>query len=170
MNIREFTNKALNPVDMFSEKWALVSAGDLGNYSCCTLSWGSLGNLWGHVNDGGPIITIYVNPARNTHHFLMENDTFTISFFPEEYRKDLSILGSKSSRDGDKVALTELTPYSYKDNVFYKEASLSFLCRKIYWDDFKMENIESDYAKRMYTKLPPHTVFIGQILEIKQGD
>ena len=94
-----------NPFDLFKNKWALVSAGKINNFNCCTVSWGSLGVLW-RKN----IVTIYVYPSRYTCKFLLDNEYFTVSVFDEEYKKDLAILGSKSGRDIDKVALTKLTP------------------------------------------------------------
>ena len=34
--------------EMFSEQWALVTAGTMERFNSCTLGWGSLGNIWGH--------------------------------------------------------------------------------------------------------------------------
>jgi len=48
---------------------------------------------------------------RRTHQILQKEDEFTVCFFPEKYRKDLGILGSKSGNDvPDKISLTSLTP------------------------------------------------------------
>ena len=48
-------------------------------------------------------------PARYTQEFMAKYDTFTVSFFPESYRKALGYLGSHSGRDEDKVANSGLT-------------------------------------------------------------
>ena len=72
-----------NPFDLFDNKWALVSAGSIDSLNCCTVSWGSLGILWGKK-----IVTIYVYPSRYTCDFLLNNEYFTISVFDKEYKND----------------------------------------------------------------------------------
>lgn len=81
--------------EMFSEQWALVTAGTMERFNSCTLGWGSLGNIWGHDGKTCPIVTVYVHPARYTSEFLTENDTFTVSFYPESCRG-----GAYSCRNG----------------------------------------------------------------------
>lgn len=94
-----FKEKEYKIFEMFDKEWALVTAGSTVHYNTCTVGWGSFGTLWG----GKPTITVYVHPARYTSEFLKENDTFTVSFFPESCKKALGYLGSHSGRDGDKV-------------------------------------------------------------------
>ena len=112
-----------------------------------------------------PILTIYVSPARYTHEFLEESEYFTVSFFPEEYRRDLSLLGSRSGRDGDKVAQTGLTPVALEHGVDFAQAELSFVCRKLYAHQFEKEQVPQEVADWIYTRVPPHTMFIGEIVE-----
>ena len=111
---------------IFDKQWALVTAGTLEDYNTMTISWGGLGTLWSR-----PVATVYVKPVRYTYHFLEKNDYFTVSFFPEEYKKDLGILGSKSGRNGDKVALTSLTPIAAEHGVTFTQASATLICKKI---------------------------------------
>ena len=76
----------INPFEKFNNEWALVTAGTKDNFNSMTISWGSFGTLWFKK-----VITIYIRPDRYTFKFLEENDTFTISFYDEEY-KDKSCL------------------------------------------------------------------------------
>ena len=115
--------------EMFSEQWALVTAGTMERFNSCTLGWGSLGNIWGHDGKTCPIVTVYVHPARYTSEFLTENDTFTVSFYPESCRNALCYMGSHSGRDGDKAAAAGLTPAAMGNSVTYEEANLTFLCK-----------------------------------------
>ena len=110
---------------VFDKQWALVTAGSLDDYNTMTISWGGLGTLWSR-----PVATVYVKPIRYTYQFLEKNEYFTVSFFPEEYKKDLGILGSKSGRDGDKVALTGLTPKAVEHGVGFEQASATLICKK----------------------------------------
>ncbi len=152
---------------MFDTQWGLATAGTLEDFDGCTISWGSLGNIWGLPGKGKPIITIYINCLRYTYDYLMKNEYFTVSFFDEKYKKDLGILGSKSKRDTDKFALTSLTPESHGGSVIFTEANLTLVCRKIYHEDFNAEHLAGDvrdfYA---WSKQPPHTQFIGEITEL----
>ena len=106
-------------VDRIGDGWALVTAGTMETgWNTMTIGWGSAGVLWSR-----PIMTVYVHPWRYTHGFMLDNDYFTIQLFGDEYKRDLGILGSKAGRDGDKVALTSLTPRAIEHGVTFEEAS-----------------------------------------------
>ena len=109
-------------------------------FNSCTLGWGSLGNIWGHDGKTCPIVTVYVHPARYTSEFLTENDTFTVSFYPESCRNALRYMGAHSGRDGDKAAAAGLTPAAMGNSVTYEEANLTFLCKKLYQHQFSKKS------------------------------
>ena len=46
-----------------------LPAGSMAHYNSCTVSWGSLGSIWGHAGHSCPIVTVYVHPARYTSEF-----------------------------------------------------------------------------------------------------
>ena len=153
----------LNP-DIFSaydKGWALVTAGSLSDYNTMTISWGGAGTLWSK-----PVATVYVKPCRHTHGYLDRNEYFTVSFFPEEYRKDLVLLGTKSGRDGDKVAETKLHPVAVGNSVGFAEASETLLCKKIYRQDMDTAFMPAEAIEAFYKEEAPHTMFIGEVLEI----
>lgn len=135
-NITEFNKLSYDVFQMFYDQYALVTSGTIDDFNCCTIGWGSLGNIW--TNDGN-IVTVYVHPKRYTWEYLMKNDRFTVCFFEEQYRKDLVYLGSVSGRDVDKVSRTPLTTVEADGTVLYKEASLAFVCEKMYQGQFQKE-------------------------------
>lgn len=162
--------------DLFSSQAALVTAGSIDNFNGCTIGWGSMGNIWGRDGHTLPIVTVYVHPARYTCDFLKANSTFTVSFFPKEYRKALGYMGSHSGRDGDKVSAAGLTPLAVGDSVAYREANLVFLCRKLYQHEFEQEGLYPEICE--YYKSNPqsfprdasgdwhaHYMFVGEILQ-----
>lgn len=172
----DYKEKEYKIFDLFEKQWAVVTAGTMERFNSCTVSWGSMGTLWTRPGKNGAVITVYLYPTRYTREFLASNDTFTVSFFPQECRKALGILGSRSGRDGDKIALSGLTPVSLGDSVGYQEASMTFLCRKIYQHQFAKEDIAPDvqeYYKANPKVYPvdengewqPHWVFVGEIIE-----
>ncbi|MBO6054613.1 MAG: flavin reductase, partial [Oscillospiraceae bacterium] len=129
----------------------------------------------------GDEITVYLHPARYTQAFFREHDTFTVSFYPESCRKALMYKGSHSGRDGDKAAQAGLTPVPMGDSVTFREAELSFLCRKVYAFPFAKEGIAGD-VQAYYRDNPgaypvdengdwqPHWIFIGEVLEARRRD
>ena len=146
---------------IFDKQWALVTAGTLNHYNTMTISWGGLGTLWSR-----PVATVYVKPIRYTYQFLEKNESFTVSFFPEAYKKDLGILGSKSGRDGDKISLTSLTPQPVEHGVTFSQASATLICKKIYWQDLDLEQIPQDAVDTYYKTEAPHRMYIGEGIDI----
>lgn len=149
------------PFSLFDDRWALLTAGSLTEYNTMTISWGSLGTLWSR-----PVATVYVSPARYTQQFMEQNDTFTISFFPEEHHQALAYLGSHSGRDGDKVAQTELTPIDVDGSTGFAQADLTIVCRKLYSDPFDASRAPADIQKRLYGTIAPHHYYVGEVLKV----
>ena len=147
---------------LFDKGWALVTAGDISDFNTMTISWGGMGTLWSK-----PVATVYVKPVRYTHEFMENNDYFTISFFEEEYRKALELLGSKSGRDCDKVMESRLTPVRIGENIVgYVQAFRTLVCRKIYSQELDVNAMPEAVREAYYTKEAPHTMYIGEIVGI----
>ena len=155
------TSLSINIFEAFSIDWALVTSGPISSHNSMTISWGSMGTIWNK-----PIVTIYIKPIRYTHSFIEDNDYFVISFFPKEYKESLSIMGTLSGRATNKDIEAHLTPISYKDVTLYKEAKLSIICKKIYQNDLDISAIPSDAIKHHYQTEAPHTMYIGEVVEI----
>lgn len=151
----------VNAFELFDKQWALVSAGNTDDYNTMTISWGGLGTLWSK-----PVATIYVKPIRYTYQFLEKNDYFTVSFYENEYKKDLGILGSLSGRDGDKVAKTNLHVMPVDHGVTFKEAKITLLCKKIYWQDLNTAVMPADVVSRYYQAEAAHRMYIGEVIDI----
>lgn len=149
---------------IFNDVWALLTAGNKDGFNTMTISWGGLGTLWSK-----PVATVYVKPIRYTHEFLDKNDYFTISFFPEENRNALMLLGTKSGRSGDKVKESGLTPEFSEKTVTFKEAKTTLLCRKIYRQDLDISNMPEDIVNTYYTAEAAHTMYIGEVVDIIEG-
>ena len=165
--------------DLFRKQWALATAGTPDDFNACTISWGSLGTLWTRPGSTGQVITIYIHPGRYTHDLLLKNDTFTVSFFPEECRSALSYMGSHSGRNENKAASAGLTPVAMGNSVAFEEACTTFLCRKVYQAPFAKEGVADD-VREYYQAHPdvyppeengewrPHWMFIGEVIDAIQ--
>ena len=178
--MKAFETKDYKAFSMFEDRWALVTAGTPEDFNTCTVSWGSMGNVWGPNGGDMSTVTVYIHPARYTQEFMAKYDTFTVSFFPESYRTALGYLGSHSGRDEDKVANSALTPVAAGDGVTFKEADLTFVCKKLYEHQFDeahlADNVKEYYAANpsMYTQVgkdrwEPHYMYIGEVVEAIEG-
>ena len=158
MDLKNFN---LAPLYKIDKEWALLTCGKKEKFNMMTISWGGLGTLW-HK----PIATIYVRPNRYTNEFIENNDYFTLSFYDEEYKKDLGFLGSKSGRDIDKISYTNLTPEIIDNGITFKEANLTIVCKKIYFQDLDIKNIPQTEIDRFYNNEPVHRMYIGEVIDI----
>ncbi len=150
------------------DHWLSLFAGDFnsGAYNAMTISWGSYGQIWNKM-----FFQVFVRPTRYTYEFMEKYDTFTLNAFEPKYKQALSILGSKSGRDGDKIALAGLTPMASREVAApcFREASLVIECRKMYWQDidnahFLDSTIEGNYPKKDY-----HRMYFGEIVRVSRA-
>jgi flavin reductase (DIM6/NTAB) family NADH-FMN oxidoreductase RutF len=152
------------PLAMWEKDWFLLSAGDFAQkkFNSMVVSWGATGVMWGR-----PFAMCVVRPQRHTREFVEQYDTFTLCSFPQELRKVLDVLGTKSGRDIDKINNSGLTPMAGTSVAapIYDEAILAIECRKIYSDDFKPKHFIADYIKGMYKK-DFHRMYFGEIVAI----
>lgn len=157
----------INPMTMIAKEWMLVTAGneDRG-YNTMTASWGHLGSMWGH-GGGLPTAVIYLRPQRYTKEFVDREELFTLSVFPEEYKKDLGYLGRTSGRDGDKVAATGLTPVFEGECTYFAQAKLVLVCRKLYQSTLSEEGFhDKSILTDHYPNRDLHDMYIGEIVKV----
>ncbi len=127
---------------IIEKRWLMLTAGEFapGKFNSMTISWGSVGQIWNKT-----FFQIVVRPSRYTRGFLESGDYFTLCVLPESRKPALSLLGSKSGRDGDKIKASGLTPIasSLVPTPGYAEAELIIECKKMYWQDIDHRSISS---------------------------
>lgn len=144
--------------------WALVTAGtEQDGWNTMTIGWGTAGVLWSR-----PTLTVFVHPWRYTHQFLIDNDYFTVQLFDNVHKPDLGVLGSKSGRDGNKVALTGLTPKPLEHGMTFEEATTTFVCKKIYSHAIDLDVMDASIRNGLgaFYATDAHTVFVGELVEV----
>lgn len=149
MGLREIDPKELqvNPFATFDDDWALLTVAADGRTNAMTISWGSLGTFWGR-----PVATVYVGLGRCTKELMDKSDTFAVSWYPPEHRRDLAWLGSNHARDydWDKAAHTALTPTEVDGVPAFEEADLVLVCRKAYADLMPREGFADVSAEQTW--------------------
>jgi len=150
---------------LWEQQWMLLTSGDLaeGRFNAMTVGWGSLGTMWGL-----PFAQVVVRPVRYTYEFMEQYDSFTLCAFPKDCRKALQVLGTRSGRDGDKIAETGLTPIASTHIAApgFAEAELVIECRKMYWDDMAPLHFLDPAIEKNYPHKDYHRIYWGQIVAI----
>ncbi|WP_302496012.1 flavin reductase family protein [uncultured Flavonifractor sp.] len=151
-----------NVFSLIGDQWMLITAGTKDQCNTMTASWGGLGVLWGK-----PVATVYIRPQRYTLEFVEREDTFTLCFFGEGYRKALALCGSKSGRDMDKVKECGFTVATAEGAPYFEEADLVLVCKKSYWQDMDPTHfLDGEIDSKWYPEKDYHRIFIGEILEV----
>lgn len=162
INIAE---QSFNPFEKIGKQWMLISAGTANSWNTMTASWGGVGVIWGK-----PSATCYIRHSRYTKEFVDKSEYFTLTFLKDGHRDALSLLGSKSGRDMDKMHDSGLTSIFVDGQPTFEEAELVLVCRKrckseiAPEDILQQEIIDNNYADRDF-----HTMYIGEIVAAYQG-
>lgn len=163
IDIKNFSVRAYG---LFENQWLLLTSGDFASrdFNAMTVSWGSLGVIWNR-----PFAQVVVRPVRYTYEFIERYDTFTLCAFPKAYRPVLSMLGTKSGREGNKIAESGLTPLaaSCVAAPVYLEAELVIECRKMYWQDLDPDHFLDSQIGRNYPNKDYHRAYFGEILAVE---
>ena len=145
-----------------NDKWGIITAGDKTvGFNGMTVSWGGFGIMWNK-----PVAFIFVRKSRYTHEFMDREEYFTLSFYPEEYRKILGVLGSKSGRDMDKMNGSGLTAKEVPNSMTFEEAEITIVCRKMFMQRLEPSNISDLNAAKFYTGDAVHDMYIGEVVDI----
>ena len=133
-----------------------------------TASWGHLGCLWGH-ND--PTAVIYLRPSRYTKEFVDEEGYFSLCVMDNSFKKQMAYLGSVSGRDEDKIAKAGLTPVYTDDTVWFEQAKLVLICKKVYQSELQEDGfLSQDTLDQHYAQGDFHTMFVGKIEKVLVRD
>ena len=169
MNRVEPSEFVARPFAQFGMSWFLLTGGDFSaKWNTMTVSWGFAGTMWGK-----PVVAVVVRPTRYTREFLDAWAEFTLSAFPEKYRKALIVCGTKSGRDCDKMALTGLTPVASEavKPPTFAEANLVIECRTLYRQPMTEASFidRAPFEKWYSSAADLHIVYIAEVLAVRQA-
>ena len=150
-----------NIFDLIGKQWMLVTAGTQSSFNTMTASWGGMGVLW-----NSPVAFSFVRPQRYTNEFIERSDYYSLSFYDEKYRSALALCGKKSGREVDKLKETGLTPAFSDNTVYFSEAKLVLLCKKLYAGKFSPADFVDPQIEKNYQDKDYHNVYIGKIIKV----
>lgn len=151
-----------NFIQKISKEWMLITAGNKDKFNMMTASWGGIGVLYNK-----PVAICFINPARYTYQIIENSDTFTLSFYPGQYRKALEYCGTKSGRDEDKVKGSGLTPVELGTGAMaFGEAAVIIECRKLVSQSISLDAINNVEERNKRATSAMHKMYIGEIVNV----
>jgi flavin reductase (DIM6/NTAB) family NADH-FMN oxidoreductase RutF len=145
----------------------VITAGKEDQSNSMIASGGGIGLLFRK-----PTAWCLIRSDRYTLEMIGKELTYTMSYFPNEYKEQMYFLGSKSGRDSEKMKEVELTPVQTPsgDSTF-KEARLVFECKLTQIttpepDDFYSQEAK-DYLKEVYKEESDYRKYVfGEITHV----
>ena len=133
------------------------------------------------IASGGGLVLLFRKPStmllfpqnRYTLELIEREQKYTLSYFPDEYKKQMMFLGSKSGRDSNKMQEVELTGIETPiGNMSFKEARLVIECKLSqiimpnFPDDFYLQE-DIDYMIEPYKNSGEHRKYVfGEIVKV----
>lgn len=157
----DVTKADINPFQRIGQDWMLITAKKEGVVNTMTASWGTMGVFWGKN-----IVTVGIRPQRFTKEFVDAGDTFTLTFFDGERKKEMGYLGTVSGRDEDKIGKVDFhvteTP---EGEPTFSEGTLVLVCKKLMEvpldpADFK----EAEIDEKWYPAKDYHQMYTAEVV------
>lgn len=149
----------LNPVSAIGDDWMLITAGDDTGVNTMTASWGGLGVVW-----GAPAATVYIRPQRYTYGFVEQQKRFSLCFF-DDRKTELSMLGTMSGRDRDKIADAGFTVEFLDGIPVFREARLALTAEVMYRAPLEQDRfLDPSIVSKVYPEKDFHVMYIARIL------
>ena len=130
-----------NIFNLVGKDFTVITAGEKPN--SMVASWGGVGIMFNK-----PVTWNFLRANRFTLEKMRETGTFTMCYFPDQYKGDIMQFGTKSGRNTDKMAQTKLTPMDTPDGYpAYKEAKIIIECKLIAASTVSKDEFYTEEAK-----------------------
>lgn len=162
MNEIAATTLTKTPFEMIGKDWMLVTAQYNGKVNTMTASWGGLGVMWGK-----DVAFLVIRPQRYTKEFIDQSTQLSLSFFGQDYHKELGYLGSVSGRDENKIEKAGLTIVTENSVPYFAEADTVLLCKKLFAQPFEESAfLDTSILEKWYPDKDYHTLYIAEIEKV----
>jgi flavin reductase (DIM6/NTAB) family NADH-FMN oxidoreductase RutF len=153
-----------NVFTLVGKIFPVITAGKEGYFNSMVASGGGMGMLFKK-----PTAWCIFPTNRYTLELIQKDKTYTLSYFPDEYREQMFFLASKSGRDSEKMKEVELiSVQTPSGNMSFKEARLIIECKLMQvttpnLDDFCSQEAR-DYLSEPYKDPGEHRKYVfGEI-------
>ena len=148
-------------------KDTVITAGKEDHYNSMTGSVSGLGFLFKK-----PITWCFLRADRYTLELIQKEQTYTLSYFPNEYKEQILFLGSKSGRGSEKMKEVQLTSIQTPSgDMSFKEARLIIECKLTQLttanpDDFYTQEAK-DFVNKVYKEANHYRKYVfGEITHV----
>jgi flavin reductase (DIM6/NTAB) family NADH-FMN oxidoreductase RutF len=151
-----------NPFHLIGKEWMLVTAEMDGKVNTMTANWGGVGVMWNL-----DVVFVVIRPQRYTKEFVDHSSTFSLTFYDQSFKKDLTYLGNKSGRDEDKLSHTSLNLVYDDQTPYFDQAKTVLICKKLFAQEYQKESfIDLGIEKDIYDSNDYHTLYIAEITKV----
>lgn len=150
-----------NALKLIGKDWMLITARDGEKVNAMTASWGCLGVLWNR-----PIAVCFIRPQRHTFGLAEEQDRLSLAFFGQNRRDALSLCGTKSGRDCDKISEAGFTTSDADGVPVINEAQILVIGRKLYADYIKEDCFIDNKMLDFYKEKDFHKAYVLEIEKV----
>jgi flavin reductase (DIM6/NTAB) family NADH-FMN oxidoreductase RutF len=159
IDIKNFT---INPFEL-KNKWMLITAAKPdGSVNTMTASWGGFGIMWNKN-----VAFIFIRPQRYTKEFVDISDSFSLTFFDENYKKTLAYMGKASGRDEDKINKSGLTIVNQENVPYFEEAELTIIAKKLFVQPLSESSfLTEEEIRQWYPEKDFHYMYIAEITKV----
>ncbi len=156
-----YTHRLDRTLELLGRSGLLLSATKpTGQSNVMTIGWGTVGIIWGK-----PIFTVLVRPSRYTYEFIEESGEFAVSVPTVDMERYVSMCGSHSGRDLDKIGELGFTatPGQTVKAVTIDPCPLVYECKVVYYNDVIPANLGPEIHARSYPLKDYHRLYCGEI-------
>lgn len=163
MNFLDKTADVLSRLDKYT---AFLTVKDEDKINPMTIGWAQIG-----ISCGKSVLNVMIRQSRFSKALIDKHSEFTVSVPKDDRYKDALIFcGSKSGRDFDKVSECKLPlVMSDKTDVPGIGGCTVYECRVIYKAEMSDEGTSDSERTKWYKNGDFHTIYTGEILNIKEN-
>ena len=163
-----FTDHFTEVMEALTARGLLLGSYDAqGQPNAMAIGWGTIGSVWSM-----PLWVVLVRPSRYTYQCIEHSGGFTVNVPGADLAEAVEICGTRSGRDGDKLADAHLTA-ERGANVLaptLAERPIVYECRVVHRNDVVPDQLVKELMDGPYANGDYHRVYYGRILSAKAAE
>lgn len=152
---------------MTSQGLLLAAYDKAGRANAMAIGWCTLGGVWSM-----PMCVVFVRPSRYTYECIEQTGCFTVNVPPPRLADACLLCGTKSGRDGDKLAEAGLTSEKAKtvNAPVIIECPVVYECQVVHRNDIVPNELAEKIENDFYNGDDYHRIYFGEILSVRSAE
>ena len=155
-------------IDAMNARGLLLGTYDkTGRANAMAIGWCTLGGVWSM-----PMCIVLVRPSRYTYDCIEHSGCFSVNVPPAGLAEACLYCGTKSGRDGDKLAQAGLTIEKAQtiEAPVIAECPIVYECEVVHHNDILPPELTREVQREFYAAGDYHRVYFGKILATRAAD